>query len=80
MGTPVIAGWIAHIAFWAILIAGVAFGELGKRLAATFLVLWLAGLCGLSYIPYGAAFFSAFVAVLDVALVLVVFKGDVPLT
>ena len=53
MGTPAIAAWIAHVAFWALLIAGVALG---------------------------AALFSSFVAVLDVALVLLVFKGDIRIT
>jgi hypothetical protein len=80
MGTPAIAAWIAHIAFWVLLIAGVALGELGKRPTTTFLILWLVGLWGLPYIPYGAALFSSFVAVLDVALVLLVFKGDIRIT
>jgi hypothetical protein len=80
MGTPAIAAWIAHVAFWALLIAGVALGELGKKPITTFLILWFAGLWGLPYIPYGAALFSSFVAVLDVALVLLVFKGDIRIT
>jgi hypothetical protein len=41
------------------------------------LALWAAGLYGLPYIPYGAALFPPYVAFLDVALVLVIFKGDV---
>jgi hypothetical protein len=77
MGSPLIAAWIAHIAFWVLLIAGVAFDELGRKAATTFVILWLAGHWGLPYLPYGAALSSSFVAVLDVALVLVVFKGDI---
>ena len=49
---------------------------------AVFLVLWLAGLIGIPYVPYepARAMFSSFVAVLDIALVLAIFKGDVRLT
>jgi hypothetical protein len=42
-----------------------------------FLLLWLAGLIGLPYVPYGDALFSPFVGVLDIALVFVASKGDV---
>ena len=77
MGSSEIAAWIAHIAFWVLLIAGLALGELGKRSTATFLILWFAGHWGLPYIPYGAFLSSSFVAVLDVVLVLLVFKGDI---
>ena len=81
MDSTAIAGLIAHIAFWALLIAGLALSELGKRSIVTFLVLWFAGLWGRRYLPYGAdLFFSSFVAVLDVALVLLVFKGDIRTT
>lgn len=45
-----------------------------------FLVLWFAGFYGLPYLPYGAAMFSSFVALLDIALVLLIFRGDVRLT
>jgi hypothetical protein len=34
----------------------------------------------LAHVPYGAAMFSSFVAALDIALVRVVFKGNVRLT
>jgi hypothetical protein len=80
MGSSAIAGWIAHIAFWALVLLGALSGELRARPAAAFLILWLAGMFGPPYIPYGAGLFSSFVAVLDVALVFIVFKGDVRLT
>ncbi len=51
--------------------------ELGPRGAAVFLVLWLSGFFFLPFLPYSAALFSPFVAVLDIALVFTVFKGDV---
>jgi hypothetical protein len=80
MGSALIAAWIAHIAFWCLLAWGAILGEIRARQAATFLILWLAGMFGLRLIPYGAGLFSSFVAVLDVALVFIVFKGDVRLT
>jgi hypothetical protein len=35
---------------------------------------------GLPLIPYGALLFSSWVAVLDIALVFIIFKGDVRLS
>ncbi len=80
MGSPLIAGWIAHLAFWLLVIWGNISGELRTKVAATFLILWLAGMFGLPRVPYGAGLVTPLVAVLDVALVFIVFKGDVRLT
>ena len=70
-------GWVAHGAFWALLAIGWFSDELGLRGTTVFLVLWLSGFFGLPFLPYGAALFSPFVAVLDIALVFAIFKGDV---
>ena len=60
---------------------GWARDDLGARWIAAFSLSWLAGLYGLPFLlPYGAALFSSFVAVLDIALVLLIFKGDLRLT
>lgn len=72
--------WIAHAAFWILVVWGWTMEELGTKGAAIFVVLWLAGLIGLPYVPYGGGLFSSWVAVLDVALVLIVVKGDIKLT
>jgi hypothetical protein len=81
MGSVSVAAWIAHVTFWGLLLYGWARHELGPRRSAVFLFLWICGLCGLPYIiPFGAALFSSFVAMLDIALVLLIFKGDVRLT
>ncbi len=82
MGSAAVAGWIAHIAFWTLLIYGTVAGELTARRAIGFTALWLAGLIGLPHVPYepARAMFASFVAVLDIALVFVIFKGDVRLT
>jgi hypothetical protein len=79
MGSAAIAAWIAHLAFWILAAYGWLWEELGLRGLGVFLSLWLAGLFGLPYLPYGAALFSSFVAVLDIALVFMIFKGDVRL-
>jgi hypothetical protein len=81
MGSPLIAAWIARVAFWCLIPWGLAAGEIQLRDAAIFLVLWLAGYVGFSYlpVPYGAMF-PSFVALLDVTLVLVIFKSDIRIT
>ena len=80
MGSVSVAAWIAHVTFWALLLYGCARQELGLRGIVVFLFLWIAGLYGLPYIPFGAALFLSFVAMLDIALVFLIFKGDVRLT
>lgn len=77
MGSAAVGAWIAHLAFWILLVAGVASGGLGRRGLALVLALWLAGCAALPFLPYGAALLPSFVAVLDIALVLVIFEGDV---
>ena len=79
MGSALIAAWIAHVAFWVLLAYGWFWDELGPKGLAVFVILWLAGMFGLPFIPYGAALFSSFVAVLDIALVFIIFQGDVRL-
>jgi hypothetical protein len=82
MGSSAVAAWIAHVAFWVLLAYGLAFEEIDRKRLVVFLVLWLAGLFGLQYVPYAPAhaMFPSFVALLDVALVFIIFKGDLPLT
>jgi hypothetical protein len=80
MGSAVVAGWIAHVAFWTLVIVGAWSGELRPRGLAAFLILWVAGVFGLPYLPYGAGLFTSYVAILDVALVFIVLKSDVWLT
>ena len=77
--SPAIAALIAHAAFWALLLCGWWLGELRARGTLLFLLLWLAGFIGRPYIPHGAALFPPYVAILAIALVFSVFKGDVRL-
>jgi hypothetical protein len=81
MGSAAIAAWIAHVTFWLLLVYGFAWQELGVRGVAVFLILWLAALYGLPRLfVNGSGLFSPIVAILDIALVFIIFKGDVRLT
>lgn len=71
---------IAHIAFWILLACGWFWQELRARGITAFLALWIVGWYGLRFVPHGPDMFFSWVAALDVALVFIVFKGDVRLT
>ena len=81
VGSPVIAALVAQLAFWVLLVLGVVNGVLKKRGAAVFVSLWLAGYIGLPRIAWWTGpFVTSWVAVLDIVLVFMIFKGDVRLT
>jgi hypothetical protein len=73
-----IAALIAHVFFWLLLAYGWFWEDLGPVGVAVLLALWAAGFLGLPYLSYGAMF-SSYVAILDVVLVFLVFKGDIRL-
>ena len=73
------AWWVAHGAFWILLAIGWFAGEIGPRAISLFVTLWLGGLFGMPFLPYGGQLFAPYVAVLDIGLVFAVFKGDVRL-
>jgi hypothetical protein len=77
MGSPAIASLVGHAAFWVLLIVG--WSDLGPRRAGMFLVLWLVGFVASAFGLYSAGLFPPYVALLDIALIFVVFKGDVRL-
>ena len=70
--------WIAHAAFWLLIV--IAAAERGVRRVAVFIVLWLIGYAGSGWLQQGTPLFVSYVALLDVVLVLLIFKGDVRLT
>jgi hypothetical protein len=80
MGSAAIGGLLAQLAFWILVVWGYFSGEIGVKGVAIAIALWLAGNFGLPYLPYGATLITTYVAVLDIALVFVVFRGDVRLT
>ena len=76
-----VAGYVAHVAFWAVLAVGAIFGELSRRAVVIFVLLWFAGVFGLPRLSATAGLLvTSYVAVLDIALVFIVFKGDVRLS
>jgi hypothetical protein len=79
MGSPAAAALIAHAAFWGLLLFGLATRELSPQAGGWFLGLWLAAFFLGAYRPFWLPF-SSCVAILDVALVFAVVKGDVRLS
>ena len=59
---------------------GWAWDEIGPRGVTLFVAVWLAGYFALQFVAAGASVFFSYVAVLDIILVFVVFKGDVSIT
>jgi hypothetical protein len=81
VGAPAVAAWIAQFAFWVLLALGVFYGELSRRSIVTFVVLWTVGYFGLPRLSADSGLFvPPYIAVLDIALVWIVFKGDLRLT
>ena len=79
IGSATIGAWIALIAFWLLLGAAWAFDEIRLAGCLAFVALWLA--VNLTLRVLGASdLFPAIVALIDVVLVLIVFKGDIRLT
>jgi hypothetical protein len=74
-----VGAWIVQIVFWSVLAWGLFSEALGKRMALLFAALWLAGNLVLSSFSSDTLFMS-YVASLDIALVLIVVKGDVRLS
>ena len=66
--------------FWAVLFVGVYYGDLNRWLAAALVALWAIGYFVLPNLATAGGFLvTPYVAVLDVALVLLVFKSDIRL-
>jgi hypothetical protein len=78
IGSALVGWWIAHVAFWTLL--GLAAKEARWRVIGVFVALWLAGYVASGQVSALSLFFMPYVAVLDVALVLVVLKRDVRIT
>ena len=72
--------FIAQCAFWVLLVIGWFRDELGPKGIGVAVVLFFAGRLGIAYVPHGASLVQSWAAILDIALVFVVFKGDVRLT
>jgi hypothetical protein len=77
LGSIGVAAWIAKLAFVVLLSLGVWFGELRRVGTMVFLALGLSIYLGLPYFQNGDNFVTPALAILDIALVFAVFKGDV---
>ena len=81
VGTPALGAWIAQFAFFVLLILGVLVGELSRRTVVIIVALWALGYFVLPRVPtYGGFFVGPYTALLDIALVWLVFKSDPRLT
>jgi hypothetical protein len=80
MGSAAVAAFLAHGAFWLLLIYGWFWEEVTWRGLLVFLILWATGLYFVPRLFDASVPFSSYVAILDVALVFQTFKGDVKLT
>ena len=75
------AAWIARLLFVALLLLAAAREDLGPRGLATFVLLGGLAWFGLPYfVTGGGSYVTSALAILDIALVFVVFKGDVKIT
>ena len=71
---------VAQLAFWVLLVVGLLYGQLNKITASTFVGLWLVGSIGLPRVAWWASsLVTSWIAILDIVLVFMVFKGDVRL-
>ena len=69
---------VAVWGFWILLVVGWWLDEIGIKASTIFVVLWIAGYAGSRFL-FPGIWFLPFVALLDIALVLAVFKADVRL-
>ena len=78
MGSPLIGQWIALVAFPTLLILGYISEELKPKWIAAFAILGVAAWIGLPrFPPSGGYLVTPALAVLDIMLVLTIFKRDI---
>ena len=68
-----------HVVFFALLLVGWWQAELSYRRIGIFFTLWLVTIVAVSKLPYGGLWMTAVVAVMDIVLVLMIFKKDIPI-
>jgi hypothetical protein len=78
MGSTGLGSLVAVLAFPILLLVGWMRGELGPRGTMLFVILGLSVWVALPrFVPNGHSFITPALALIDIALVLAVFKGDV---
>jgi hypothetical protein len=68
---------LPHVVFWVLLGAGWWMAELSYRQMAIAIALWVVAILFVSTLPFGGYWMTAMVAIIDIALILKVFKGDI---
>jgi len=68
---------LPHMVFWIILVVGWWMAELSNRQIGIFAALWLVAILFVSALPFGGYWMTAMVAIMDIALILKIFKGDI---
>ena len=79
MGSVWVAAWVAKLAFVALVALGIAYDELSYRAALLWVTLGVTVWVGLPLTGW-SILVTPVLAALDIALVFVVFKGDVRIT
>jgi uncharacterized membrane protein len=80
MGSITVAAFTARAVFVGLLAYAYVTGGLKRKTIAVFILLGLGVYVGLSRIPNGAGFATSALAVIDIALVFAIFRGDVRIT
>ena len=80
MGSITVAAFAARALFVGLLAYAYVTGELKRQTIAVFILSGLAVYVGLSRIANGAGFVTSALAVIDIALVFAIFRGDVRIT
>jgi hypothetical protein len=75
IGSPQIAWWIAHGAFWVLL--ALAARDRRWRTVTVIGALWVIGYIASGHVASLGLFFMPYVAVLDIALVFIVLQSDI---
>jgi len=79
MGSVALLPWIAHPVFCGLIISGWVTEEISRAGTLIFVAAWVAGFFVQRLLLAGSLLFSSYVAILDIVLVLLVFKADVRL-
>ena len=80
MGSIGVAAGLAKAIFVVLVVLGFSYGELGRRTVVVFTIAGLVAWIVLPRFTLGAVIATPVLAVIDIALVFAVFKGDVKLT
>ena len=68
---------LPHVVFWVLLVAGWWMSELSSRQIAIAIALWLVAILFVFNLTSGLYWMTAMVAIMDVMLILKIFKGDI---